>query len=606
MDEASNYFTLEKNKSHEDDKIDRHCINAKAFVIRLGNFILEKIHKNENFDKTINDFILEVRLNNIKSSEEMRERDRKMIQELNRLQKESEDRKQKEISDSKAHIKRRNSDSFSSSNDGLGDESGYLNWSLERFKEHEAKIKEIFTEFDNNKGKIKIAEVAKLFTSITNELKMQVNYYFIADFSRMIENLYAMKLNANPSAKKKSTYYIINFHEFSEVLKAWGQKYNEHHHKVIGKLCKTIKEYERKAHQYKNYPELSDIITLLKSGLESLLSEFLNNNKGESVSMKKNLKKNIEDIFLFYGKAQKIQGKLDTFEGLESSNSTWNLGKFLKFCVDFKILQIKPSEERGLTKDQLVIIFKKTATNTRLMTENQLIEALDKISEAYYSVGFDKLYDTTYACLPLNEKRENLYKALGFYKSNDYHSIMKPFTVPHTPKGLIRMPQSELSHKADYKMPESLIKQIEHWKDKKTKISNSISPIVRSTLALTDRKNQNVRKSTNDLPIPDNGYSRRLKKSKLEARVAEDIIILPQEEDTKSKCFTNVLTIQALNNLDYQDIDDEINLNELISDEKDDYFDKIYGIDEKLQGIMKMHENKIAKGQKVLEKFNKS
>ena len=104
------------------------------------------------------------------------------------------------------------------------------------------------------------------------------------------------------------------------------------------------------------------------------------------------------------------------------------------------------------------------------------------------------------------------------------------------------------------------------------------------------------------------GYARRLKRKPLE--MTDNVSsILKEEESHQVSNLTNIVTIQGLNDLDYQDFDDEIDLNDLITnekDEQDEFFDKLYKIDYKLQGIMKMHEDKLARGQKVLDKINKS
>ena len=44
-------------------------------------------------------------------------------------------------------------------------------------------------------------------------------------------------------------------------------------------------------------------------------------------------------------------------------------------------------------------------------------------------------------------------------------------------------------------------------------------------------------------------------------------------------------------------------MKDLISDDPDEYFNNLYKVEPKLEKIMKMHEQKIAKGQKVVSKM---
>ena len=75
------------------------------------------------------------------------------------------------------------------------------------------------------------------------------------------------------------------------------------------------------------------------------------------------------------------------------------------------------------------------------------------------------------------------------------------------------------------------------------------------------------------------------------------------ENDKKFKNSTTVITMQGLNSLNYDDLDDVLNMKDLISDDPDEYFDNLYKVEPKLEKIMKMHEQKIAKGQKVVSKM---
>ena len=599
----SNELQLNKSKDIEDKNNDltEFQLNKLKEVQNENN----KAHNNIENKQLLNNLDYNILKSDNKIDDDLKHSDNSALGNISKqVLDEFRENKVGKLEDDR--LKHRKSYSESASSESFTSEIA-LPWSEKLFQEHESKIRNIFSEFEKNHGKIKISEITKLFISVANELKLQANDHSISLFIKIIEKLHGLNSVSEISLKKKSKYYWINFQEFSIVLKIWGHQYNEDQEKVTGKLIITIRELENNIRKCKNIPEIAKILISLKISLEYTLSNYLSSHKEDNTLIKDNIKKNLEEIFLFYSKAQKIQGASDTFEALENNNSIWSLGKFLKFCTDFKIFQLKVIE-RGLTKEQLSMIFKKTATNARLMTEPQLIEALDKISESFYSIFFDKLLHTSYAYLPLNEKRQLLYKNLGLFKANSYYSRVKAFAIPHTPKDQIRIPRSVLSHKYDYKMPESLSKQINHWKEQKIKIANLTPTIIRSNLALNHRKNAKIRKSTNDLPVTNKGYARRLKRKPLE--MTDNVSsILKEEESHQVSNLTNIVTIQGLNDLDYQDFDDEIDLNDLITnekDEQDEFFDKLYKIDYKLQGIMKMHEDKLARGQKVLDKINKS
>ncbi|OMJ73077.1 hypothetical protein SteCoe_28329 [Stentor coeruleus] len=491
-------------------------------------------------------------------------------------------------------------------------------FSIESVSQHKDQIHKLYSESKKLHNKLKLTTLQKLFSDTIHELNLFANPHHLTLFTEISEDL-AMTSNVDKHNNKKPTTIELTFEEYLDLVKLWGEKYNKFQETMLGKLSVTIKEYQDLYDLYQEFPDISKI-------LQDLVSKLNKSNDSQGMTLRNDtdfqttIKKNIEEIFSFYARAQKIQGAADTFEGLESSNTTWNLGKFLKFASDFKILTNKFETERGLSKDQLISVFKKKALNSRLMRESEFIDSLDRISEMYYSPFYDKILCTDFAYLTTEDKRKLLYKVLRFDVAKSYHLQVKAFAAPHTPKDKVRIPQSEpKKYIKDYQLPDSIVKQVENWKMKRAKVNNSTPPIIRPKLALSSKKIDTSRKSTNDLPAPIEGYAWRMKKSqKSSGTTPVDIKILPSKENiitpntenglvtpSSSKNFksgTNVLTIKALTNLEYNDIDSDNELQKLISDDKDEYFDKLYGIEPKLQSIMKMHEEKIAKGQKVVEK----
>lgn len=263
---------------------------------------------------------------------------------------------------------------------------------------------------------------------------------------------------------------------------------------------------------------------------------------------------------------------------------------------------IKAENQRTLTKDQLTSIFKRTANNTRLMSKPQFLESLDKIAEGLYSPELDKNLNTAYAYLSVNEKRELLYKLLEIHNFSLYHHKKKAFGAGFSPEKYSRIPLSESSHQYKFKLNDSSQKKLEIWKKTKARLTppllNPIPENMKSNSSL-------VRKSIKALPA--SGYALRLKakKEKVEQKTEELLKINESDNEKEEKIVepkNKFITIKALNDLDYNDIDDEFGVKDLITDESDDFFDKLYGIEPKLQGIMKMHDEKLAKGQRVVEK----
>ena len=475
-------------------------------------------------------------------------------------------------------------------------------WFSEQIRDREREIESLFAGFSDKSERITAKQLSDVFSEMIKALDLEVTDHHRDLFKAISEKLHPVKIIQKPKKKSTTIYPKISYSEFVDLMNLWGQKYSKDQVNIIGHLAKTIKSTHELNYLYTDLPQLSLILTKLETSLQSYLTKHLEFQKEDSNPNDK-YKKNLEDIFQFYAKVQRIQGTEDTFEAMEASNTVWNLGKFLKFCADFNIVQAKEETKRALSKEQLTVIFKKTASNTRLMTEPQFIEALDKIAEVIYNPELDRLLNTSFAYSAVPEKRELLYKLLGIHSFNKYHQKKKAFGIAFSPEKHSRIPVSETSHKYTFKINESGQKKLDIWK--KTKGSRSTPPLLKPVQELVKNSQSFIRKSGQALPA--SGYALRLKakKNQNESKT-EHKVVVPEEETTKIVENVipqpKVLTIQGLGNLDYKDIDDEFDLKDLISGERDEYFDKLYEIEPKLQGIMKMHDNKIAQGKRVLEK----
>lgn len=79
----------------------------------------------------------------------------------------------------------------------------------------------------------------------------------------------------------------------------------------------------------------------------------------------------LKEIFLFYSKQHQLVGKFATFDLISGKTNRVDLSEFTRFCVEFKIMA---------RKDVLVELFKKTASDTKLMVYEEFVQCLEKIS----------------------------------------------------------------------------------------------------------------------------------------------------------------------------------------------------------------------------------
>lgn len=80
--------------------------------------------------------------------------------------------------------------------------------------------------------------------------------------------------------------------------------------------------------------------------------------------------KNIKKIFHFYSIQQSMIGKSPTFDQIYQNANTLSKGKFLKFCLDFKI---------PLSHEAFLHIFNKSCNFSKDMTYPQFYQALEHL-----------------------------------------------------------------------------------------------------------------------------------------------------------------------------------------------------------------------------------
>lgn len=475
-------------------------------------------------------------------------------------------------------------------------------WFSLQIKGKEIEFKKLFVL--NSKEYLTPKDLPIVFESSLLKLSISPHKHHKDWFKSIVDAFHPVKKVQKLGSKSKILSPKISFMDFIEIMNVWGEKFIKEQDTVIGNLVNSISQYKELSESHPSFPDLQTKTQVLSIKLQKTLENYLKTHKDHSILIEK-YKKTLEDLFQFYTRVQRIQGTGDTFEEMEANNTNLSLPKFLKFCSDFDLVLAKGEEKRGLIKEDFINIFKKTANNTRLMSQAQFIEALDKITEILYTPELDKLLGTDLALKDMDEKRELLFKHLELDKFSKYHSKKKAFGIAFSPEKYSRIPQTESSQQYKFKISEENLKKLEHWK--KTK-NNRDSPQLLNPIKEVSKAPQVVIKKTSSKKLPVSGYAQKSKIKKPSIKVEEkaesfeESSEIHSEKGEQESSSARIITIKALNSLKYHDLDSEFSLKDLITEDSDEFFDKLYGIEPNLQKIMKMHDEKLARGQKVVEK----
>jgi hypothetical protein len=175
----------------------------------------------------------------------------------------------------------------------------------------------------------------------------------------------------------------------------------------------------------------------------------------------------IREVYAFYAKQTKMIGTKPSFDDILHSISVLSSGKFFKFLHDFQLLeQSKLSTRKTIDKTTAMSIFRKTALFQKEMNEQQFTMALDLVSMAYYDGEFDRLNRTDVARLPLAEKRERLYRTLGFDQEAKYREKMKGYGVPFSSYTDYRIPEDDPARRYKYKEYKHQRVSLEQWRER--------------------------------------------------------------------------------------------------------------------------------------------
>ena len=111
-----------------------------------------------------------------------------------------------------------------------------------------------------------------------------------------------------------------------------------------------------------------------KSHISSQYSSIYSKSKNKKIISKEEKRDlAIKEIFFFYSRQHAFVGYKSTFDILKDKMEHMDLSEFYKFCSEFKIL---------VSREKLIEIFKKSASNTKEMSLDNFKESLQKISVA--------------------------------------------------------------------------------------------------------------------------------------------------------------------------------------------------------------------------------
>jgi hypothetical protein len=317
------------------------------------------------------------------------------------------------------------------------------------------------------------------------------------------------------------------------------------------RIMKTIQEFE----VFKSNPLSMDERSSLDSLVFSLKNE-LTKAPSKSTSSENIIEKSRQglcEIFSHYAKQQFLLGKNPTFDLIQKNLQVLNQAKFLKFCKDFEIAQINPTERQERKRVKKVAeLFKKHSDFNKDMHEHQFFAALEDVSGFFIDLEYDKKHATNWRNLPVSEKIKKFFELMGFHDPGIYLKKMKDlgshFGVDHT-----RLPENDLSkkYKHDSEKFKRMKANVEQWKLQK--ISE------KKTSEKKSQERQRTKKSLRKLDC----YSSRFQSSH---RKTIKSIKDERSELEESKPFT-IQSLQSLKMEDLSKLDKDFYIKDLVPEE---------------------------------------
>ena len=400
----------------------------------------------------------------------------------------------------------------------------------------------------------------------------------------------------------------VTLEDFREALQRWGAA-KAASVSVAERLKASIREYKQAIEQLGENPAQAQALEALIATLERQLQAFERPYE-QSEALAKQLQdqqsKSLHTIFDFYCRQQCNVGPKPTFEEITANLSHWNLGKFVKFAIDFD-LSGKATDAQKLSKEELKAVFLMTCGGQRKMAYEQFLACLGRVAERRFDAVYDRLNGTNVAGKSSEDKRKLLYLELGLENPKQIAERMKRFGVALSiEKAGYRLPEDDLAQRYRARLRGSQIPELQEWKARKATQSSGNSAL-RSSVDSSRFSSVPADILAVRRPAPSN-YSEQYQ----------------QRHNAVS------VTWQALSLMHYSDINVGDNIAELIGASapagEEDLLERQYGLmkltepqthtavtskqgsgqAQRMQGLMKLHEQKVSRGLKALRRTHAS
>ena len=243
--------------------------------------------------------------------------------------------------------------------------------------------------------------------------------------------------------------------------------------------------------------------------------------------------KSIQEIFNFYAKQHVMTGKNPTFDMLGEIVENMDSGSYLHFAKHFDLCSNKKIEnKRHITKDEVIKIFKHSATLQKSMNLQGFISSLDELAILYFNEEYEKLVPFKCSSLPIEKKRIMLYEVMHLDDPKYIHKTCMPLRTPFGPSHdkIIKPTITKKVVPSEEEVKEQLNK---YKKEKKYK-----------QIALNEEKGKEIQ----------------------EKQKIADLKLKEKKEQEELKKRKDIFRMEDLEKAKFQDFDENKNLEDLIQD----------------------------------------
>jgi hypothetical protein len=282
-------------------------------------------------------------------------------------------------------------------------------WISPLLRKHSATIQDSFTalDFRGNQALAK-DQVKDLFREALGICEIELNPLYLDSFGTLADEQCGSRTK-------------VSFQAFLSLMEDWALRTPVKSADFAGQLRRTIQEYEEMIESLGGPGPATRSVETLVETLRGQLKAYLAKKEGSKggKSLESVQADALAELFSTYAKQIRLIGTTPTFDEITANNNQWTVGKFFKFCSDKDLMGKQTATKRRLSKDEVMLIFKKTAALTRNMELTHFKAALDELATVYYDEKYDEIMAgqrgegyKPVAEVSLEEKRKRLYKEL--------------------------------------------------------------------------------------------------------------------------------------------------------------------------------------------------